>query len=85
MERSLPNKSGLHIYIILLPMRTFQNYLFLTSGRERHRIIDCEVRTMDISDHVPLSKTLWLDKHHKSNLCRLKSCLLSVPEIKRTN
>lgn len=55
---------------------------FLTFGKDRHRIVDCEIGTIDISDHAPLSLTLCLGTKPKSSLWRINSSIFNSPQIK---
>lgn len=50
---------------------------FFMSQNDRHRILDCEIGTRDISDHSPIYLKLHLDNRPKKTIWRLNTSLLN--------
>ena len=50
---------------------------FLVFKNDRHRILNCDIGSRDISDHSPMYLTLYLDSRPKRTIWRLNTALLN--------
>jgi exonuclease III len=50
---------------------------FFVFKNDRHRIINCDIGSRDISDHSPMYLTLYLDSRPKRTIWRLNTALLN--------
>lgn len=62
---------------------------FFTFSKARHRIqltvidfIDCEIGTIDTSDHSPVTLTMSINNNPKSTISRLNSSILNNLQTK---
>lgn len=52
---------------------------FLTYKRDRHRVRNCEIGTIDLSDHSPVYMSLSVGEGRKATLWKLNSSILTDP------
>lgn len=57
------------------------DYFFMFSA-DRFKIMDCNIETIDLSDHSPISLSLILGGKIRKNLWRLNSNILNDPKIR---
>lgn len=69
--------------LFLIPIENTRIYYFFMSKSDRHRIIDCDIGTRDISDHSGVYLTLHLDNKPKETLWRLNTNLLNDPRCQK--
>ncbi len=55
---------------------------FLMYNTERHRIIQCDIGNIDISDHSPVYLVINLNKKYRQTLWKLNSSILNSQQVK---
>lgn len=56
---------------------------FIIFSRDRSRIIDSEIGTMNLSDHAPIFLTLNLESYRRNTTWRFNTSLLNDPSFKK--
>uniref|UniRef100_A0AAR2KHU4 Endonuclease/exonuclease/phosphatase domain-containing protein n=1 Tax=Pygocentrus nattereri TaxID=42514 RepID=A0AAR2KHU4_PYGNA len=56
------------------------DYFFLFS-KDRYKVRDCDIGTIDLSDHAPIYLSVILDRIHRSTIWKLNSTILNNPQI----
>lgn len=56
---------------------------FILFSRDRSRIIDAEIGTIDLSDHAPIYLTLNLEGYRRNTTWRFNASLLNDPSFKK--
>lgn len=55
---------------------------FITFGKDKDKIHNCGIGTMDLSDHAPIYLSVDFDLRRKNNIWKLNSSLLNDPSVK---